>query len=126
MKRVVIAVCLLAAALLAGVLSTVTLCRACDSLAAELTQVRDLAEQGETQEAAERLDAAYRHWQKDSPLFHALVDHQLMTDAEISIRKARYAARTGDCAAMAAETNNCVENLNHIKDSSEPTFSNIF
>lgn len=126
MKRVVVAVCLLVAAVTAGVALNVTLCRACDELGAEMAAVQALAEQGDAQGAAARFEEAYRTWEKRSLLFHGLVDHGLMTEAEISLGEARHAAQTGDLETLADEADDCVQTFYHIKVSSEPTAGNIF
>ena len=126
MKRVVVAVCLLVAAVTAAVVLNVTLCRACDELETDMAAVRTLAEAGDAQSAVTRFEETYRTWEKRSLLFHALVDHGLMTEAEISMGKARHAAETGDLKTLADEADDCAQTLRHIKVSSVPTADNIF
>ena len=126
MKRVVIAVILLLTVLGMSIAAHFTLMKACDELTADLIDVRTAAEAEDRSDLQNSVDKMLADWESRKTLLHILIHHNLMTDLEISIKKAEYSAKAGNSDEVYAEIENAIENTAHIKESSTPSISNIF
>lgn len=126
MKRTVVALMLLVAALAASIYSHFSVMRACDELTQSLTVVRQNAADGDFEATQTSLGNAAEQWEKQKTLYHVLIHHSLMTDLEISMKKAAYFSECGNMQGVFDEVENSIENISHIKESSSPSISNIF
>ena len=126
MKRVIIALILLFAVLGMSIAAHFTLMKACDELTADLIVVRAAAENANRSDLRNAVKKTLGDWEHRKTLLHILIHHSLMTDLEISMKKAAYFAENGNFDEVYAEAENAIENTAHIKESSTPSISNIF
>lgn len=126
MKRVIIALILLIAVLGMSVAAHFTLMKTCDELTADLMDVRAASENARQTDLQNAVKKTLGDWEHRKTLLHILIHHSLMTDLEISMKKAAYFAENGKADEVYAEAENAIENTAHIKESSTPSISNIF
>lgn len=126
MKRVIIALILLIAVLGMSIAAHFTLMKTCDELTADLIDVRAASESGRQSDLQNAVKKTLADWERRKTLLHILIHHSLMTDLEISMKKAAYFAENGNLDEVYAEAENAIENTAHIKESSTPSISNIF
>ena len=126
MKRVIIALILLFAVLGMSLAAHFTLMKTCDELTSDLIVVRAAAENANRSDLRNAVKKTLGDWECRKTLLHILIHHSLMTDLEISMKKAAYFAENGNLDEVYAEAENAIENTAHIKESSTPSISNIF
>ena len=64
--------------------------------------------------------------EKKKILFHILIDHNEMDGIESGIEKIKYYSEKGEYKLVFTISEDCRANFNHIKESAEPSISNIF
>ncbi len=126
MKRVIIAVILLCGVLGMSIAAHFALMKTCDELTSDLIDIRLASESDNLADLQNAVKKTLGDWERRKTLLHILIHHSLMTDLEISMKKAEYFAENGKADEVYAEAENAIENTVHIKESSTPSISNIF
>ena len=132
MKRRVIAACILIAFSLAvGITGLEVLKNSCEELAGSLSDLRlaALAAAEKPDNAAEVTACAVHTsaiWENKKTLFHVLTNHTELSEFETGVGQLEFYAKSHDYTELVKLSELCIEEINHIKRSSELSISNIF
>ncbi len=125
MKRPVIAIILLVAAVAIGITSLICIERSCDKMIASLDEILENAVAENTEEVNRLSALANSQWEKEKSLLNILIGLQDTNDVKTNMHKIAYYAELGDLPSVILYGEECRVTLLRIKASVEPNISTI-
>lgn len=126
MKKTVIGTFLIVLALVMGITSLKIIDKSCDELTAQLDVLSKTAKSGTTEELNRQKVLLNSLWEKKKTFFHIFSNHSVTSELEKDLGKLMYFTEKGDTESLLEACQDCHNDTQHIKRSSEPSLSNIF
>jgi hypothetical protein len=125
MKRSVIALVLMAAAVGACIMSIMVLTDIKNNFMEEFSLLEEIAESGDKEKAANESKRIAERWIEEHHVLCRIVRHTQLDQVTLAVARFEFLARYGETAELTAEINRCRILLEDIWDSELPLIRNI-
>ncbi len=126
MKRLVLAIALIASTVAIGVASLIIVDRAEEKMSARLDNIIKWVNEENPQQLNTAIDNALTQWKKEKPILNVLIGQQETNEITSDLRMIEHFSVTGDKSTLLLYTYECKTDLEKIKITNEPSLSTIF
>lgn len=126
MKRLVLAIALIASTVAIGVVSLVIVDRAEKKMSAELDNIIKCVIEENPQQLSTAIDNTLTRWEKEKPLLNILIGQQQTNQIISDLRMIEHFSVNGDKSTLLLYAYECKTDLEKIKITNEPSLSTIF
>lgn len=126
MKRIIIAICAIAAAFIISFVGYFSVDKACKKLENHLEDICKVAQEYDTDSAVEKADDAITLWEEVHNLIESFIRHEETDKLEELVKSLPLYARQGNMERLEQQADLAIDELHHLIRNEKPMISNIF